>query len=149
DTTNNLEQKLISITYREPDLQVTDMIAPPQASSGETIPVKFSVTNLGTRDTRSGGWADSVFLSRDPSLNSSDLFLGSFTRSGVLAKGDSYSGELNVRLPDSITGDFHLLVYTDSAAEEDPFGTSDIGYGHHGIAFLDGASLVPWDMASI
>ena len=40
------------ITYREPDLKVTNITVPPNVTSGETIPITYTVTNQGTRATR-------------------------------------------------------------------------------------------------
>jgi hypothetical protein len=72
DTSNNLASTPIPVTYREPNLIVSDVHGPVAApSSGSTIGVTWVVTNAGTRDTREGFWIDRVYLSRDASLDSS------------------------------------------------------------------------------
>ena len=44
--------------------------------SGDMIPVTWTVTNLGNRDTREGFWLDRVYLSRSPSLDDQSYMLG-------------------------------------------------------------------------
>ena len=104
DPTNNLSRHPLTVTYREADLQVTQLTVPTTAASGEVVSVSFVVANQGTRETRQSSWKDRVFLSRDPSLDRHDLLLGEVTRQGSLAAGESYQASLDVRLPDSIDG---------------------------------------------
>src|SRR5262249_43811787 len=67
DPTNNLGAGSLPVIYREPDVQVTNLLVPQTPPhSGDAIAVTWTVTNLGTRDTREGSWKDRVFLSRDP-----------------------------------------------------------------------------------
>ena len=87
--TNNMLRGDIDVTYREPDLKITLIDLPTALTSGQSVPVSFTVTNQGTRDVRQWGWADRIYLSRDPSLDASDLQLASFTHLGGLAKGGS------------------------------------------------------------
>jgi subtilase family serine protease len=135
DPYNNLNPEPMTVTYYEPDLVVTDLTLPADAMSGQTIPVTFTVSNLGTRDTREDKWSDRVFLSRDPSLDGRDLFLGQFDREEILAIGDSYTATVEVRLPDGIEGDFYVLAFADSPAVRTPHSgsLSDIGFGLPGV----------------
>src|SRR5262249_51364 len=51
--------------------------------------------------------------------------------------------------PDDIEGDFHLIVFADSAAHEDPLRTpSDVGFNRIGIVFEQASPLAPWDLVS-
>jgi subtilase family serine protease len=112
---NNLGGAPIPVTYREPDLQVTNLVVPgTPPSSGQTIPVSFTVTNMGTRDTREAFWYDRVYLSKDPSLDNTDQMLGQFERAGILAMGQGYTRNVNVDLPDGVVGNYYILVFTDS-----------------------------------
>ena len=151
DPRNNLHSSPFSITYREADLQVTDLIVPAGADSGSTVPITFTVTNMGNRDTRQSSWSDRLFLSTDASLDGRDLYLGGHGRGGVLAIGQSYTATVDVRLPDGIDGDFYVLAYTDSAADVDRFHKgpdSSIGFGLPGVLFQKDSPLEPWDLAS-
>ncbi len=145
---NNLATAPIKINFFEPDLEVTQLKLPEKAFSGETIEVTYTVSNLGTRDTRGGSWPDRIFLSEDASLDSRDLLLATHSRRGVLEAGKSYVETVEVRLPESIEGDFHLLVYTDSAAYLDRYGRSSIGIELPGVEFERSNPLHPWDLAS-
>ena len=141
---NNLGQGAIPITYREPDLRVTDLLAPATApQSGQTVPVSWTVTNIGTRDTRQGGWMDRVYLSKDATLDSGDLFVGVDLHAGVLATGSSYSKTMNITLPEGIQGNFYLLVFVDSDTKPSSQVTSAIFPGLPGVAGAGGPAAVP------
>ncbi len=139
---DNLALEILPIQYREPDLQVTDLIVPPEpVQSGETISVQWTVTNVDSdrgRDTREHGWIDRVYLSHDGSLDENDVFLGEFVRQDPsqegLAKGDSYDVALDVALPNYIEGEYNILVFTDSNIEpprnrNTPLGVENLGEG--------------------
>ena len=149
DPTNNRYQHAFAITYREPDLRVTDLVVPAAAQTGQTVPVSFTVTNQGSRPSRSTRWDDAVFLSRDPSLDERDLMLASASHSAVLDPGQSYQQTVDVRMPDSIQGTFYLLVYTDTAARAHRTLLSDIGVGYRGLEFEAGSQLSIFDLASV
>src|SRR5207248_11298480 len=118
---------------------------------GTTVPVSFTVTNVGNRATRTGSWTDRVFISRDPSLDSGDFELAAVGRSGVLQPGQSYPVSADVRIPDGISGTFYILAYADSAAQRSRSGfpPSNIGFNLVGLEFETLNPLIPWDMASI
>ncbi len=100
-----------------PDLQVTSVMIPETAWSGQSLSVEWTVTNPGAAEANSqNGWWDSVYLSRDPYLDKQrDIALGSVLRQGVLAAGGgTYTGRLDARLPVGITGPYYVLVMTDS-----------------------------------
>ncbi|WP_013334633.1 CARDB domain-containing protein [Gloeothece verrucosa] len=129
DTSNNLNSAALAVTYREPDLQISNLTTPqtPQLS-GQTVDLSWTVTNSGTRDTRQNSWIDRVYLSRDPSLDLADVFLGEYTRRGLLAAGSSYTQNAQVTLPDGISGDFYLLVFTDSNVYEYKRGNLNLNF---------------------
>jgi hypothetical protein len=124
-----------------PDLQVTGVISSTQAFSGEPTSLTWTVSNEGVGttlqenrlilfaqsttfpsqiegenwDPLSVSWIDKVYLSLDEVLNKNeDIFLGSFVRTQALVSGESYSSTQNVTLPIGISGNFYLIVETDS-----------------------------------
>src|SRR5207244_13063542 len=98
------------------DLQVTNLVVPSVSPhSGDTITVSFTVTNVGQRDTREKDWRDRIFLSSDPSLDSSDIELDDAARNGILNVGDKYTVTRTMRLSDGISGNYYILVYTDAS----------------------------------
>ncbi|MAE65735.1 MAG: hypothetical protein CMJ18_15810, partial [Phycisphaeraceae bacterium] len=133
---NNEGSAPIAVTFREPDLVVSDLSGPAEApTAGEDIQVGWTVTNVGTRATREGSWIDRVYLSTDASLDDGDQFLGAANRFGVLDIDGSYDRSLTVALPDGIEGDFHLLAFADSnlAGPPPPDGPSvGFEFGIHG-----------------
>ena len=149
DPTNNRGVFQFPITYYEPDLQVSDIAFAEPVTSGSTIPISYTVSNLGTRATRQSTWTDRVFLSRDPSLDEKDVELASSVRARVLSIGESYERTLDVRIPDSIEGTLYLLVYADSAAERSPYKPSDIGFGLRGLEIERNQPLGIFDLASV
>ncbi len=115
DPTNNIGGGSIPVLYREPDLRVTNLVVPTTAPhAGDTIPVTWTVTNVGSRDTREGYWVDSVYLSQSPSLDDTAVSLGVVPHTSGLPMGGSYTAGLNVTLPYGIQGNYYILVYTDS-----------------------------------
>ncbi|MEZ6135593.1 MAG: CARDB domain-containing protein [Pirellulaceae bacterium] len=105
----------INVTYAEADLEISGLQAVPvDPNSGSLLDVRFTVTNNGNRTTRVDSWKDSVYLSTDLALDSYDIFLGSVSRSGELAPGESYEVVTQVRLPDNIGSTFYLAAVTDA-----------------------------------
>ncbi len=111
---NNINSASTVVTYREADLQIESATGPAATDSGSTFTVNFTATNVGTRDTRTDTWYDSVYLSTDTSIDSSDKLIGSVVHKGILAAGASYSGTITALLPDDIGGDYHLIVITNA-----------------------------------
>ncbi len=150
DPSNNLYTTAFPIEYREPDLRIDSLQIPASAKSGETVPISFTVQNVGNRQTRVGSWTDRVFISKDASLDSNDFELLSVSHNSLLNPGASYTVSTSVRLPDGIGGTFYILAYTDSAAYRDPNGQtpSDIGFYLTGTVFEANNPLAPWDLAS-
>ncbi|MCW9030677.1 MAG: hypothetical protein OQK58_04255 [Gammaproteobacteria bacterium] len=112
---NNIGSSNINIEYREPDLKVTTFeISNPAPQSGELVQITYTVTNQGTHATRTSGWKDGIYLSQDPSLDTLDRPLAWISDTPVLLEvGASYTQQVNVRIPDSIEGDFYLVIKTD------------------------------------
>ncbi len=98
-----------------PDLQVTSVVAPSQAFSGQPFTLSWTVTNEGTGNTIDETWFDQVWMSTDNDLNTSmDTFLGSFSHIGTLDPTESYSVTETVDLPIGVTGPFFFFVQTDA-----------------------------------
>ncbi len=144
NTANNVYRAEIQIAYYEPDLVLAVMNAPALGISGQSIPVTITVRNEGTRQTRAATWPDRLFLSRDPSLDRSDLYLGEVPHRSLLPKDGEYTATFDVRLPDGIEGTFYLLALVDSPAGPGS-GESDIGFGLPGVGFSENAGLPEWD----
>ena len=140
DPRNNVLAAPMPVQYYEPDLVVSDPVVPAGVTSGETVTIAFTVTNEGTRATRSDRWIDRVFLSKDPSLDRFDTMIGEtarYVRDDFLEIGESYIAAVDVRIPDGIDGDFYVLMLTDSPASPDRRIESNIGFKNQGVEFED------------
>ncbi len=117
DDGNNSERSrpsmLVELTP-PPDLQVTQIVRPTQAFSGQTINVSWTVTNLGTGPTEGDAWQDIVYLSEDSILRTSSAFrLGTFGHQGALEVDESYTLEKQFAVPQAIFGNYFIHVVTD------------------------------------
>ncbi|HAP75905.1 MAG TPA: hypothetical protein DCR14_07455, partial [Acidimicrobiaceae bacterium] len=104
--------------------------------------------------TRVSDWFDGIYLSHDASLDVRDHPLpdGTGTQSlfarmakvhpislredglpAYLKPGESYTATATFRLPESIGGDYHLIVYADTAFLADGRTPSDIRDGLVGV----------------
>jgi RHS repeat-associated protein len=116
-----------------PDLAVSNVQTPPDAFSGQTMNVSWTVTNQGTgiaigQALRGGGaatgpylptlpadstWTDEVFMSPDATLDSKAVALGTFTHDGALEPAGSYTDSEQLNLPVGVSGSFYFIVQTD------------------------------------
>ncbi len=113
-----------------PNLEVTSISLPTASNiqSGQPVTFSWTVTNAGQAPTNVSSWSDRVVLSLDSTYgNSDDIQLGVFRHTGVLNPGDSYTSTQTVNLPDGISGNYYLIVQTDSNQEvnENAIGRGD------------------------
>ncbi|MEM7374104.1 MAG: CARDB domain-containing protein [Bacteroidota bacterium] len=95
------------------DLKVMDVQAPQTGISGQPITVAWTISNEGIGQTLVDTWTDRIFLSSDFVLDSSDIILGSYSRSGGLNAGETYTDSLSIELPIEADGNYLLLLKTD------------------------------------
>jgi subtilase family serine protease len=107
---NNLSQpKAINIASFAPDLRVTQITVPPIVNNG-SMPMSWTVKNLGTAATTQTAWTDRVFLyNGDQVIN-----LGFFDHQGALSINGEYTQNQVVQIPLFLEGSFHIVVRTDS-----------------------------------
>jgi hypothetical protein len=119
-----------------PDLTIAGSIGTPNISTGGTLPLSWTVSNISPSFAARSPWVDGVYLSNDDKLsssityasngnqpfnfsndqlNNSDLFLTSqdFAQ-GDLAAGTSYTiNNQNIVLPTGVFGKKYILFLTD------------------------------------
>ncbi|HVX09989.1 MAG TPA: CARDB domain-containing protein [Pirellulales bacterium] len=120
-----------------PDLATTSVQAPSQVFSGQTATVTWSVANQGTgvavgqplhvgfaptqpnvpATPSQSTWQESIYMSTTQSIDGSAILLDTFTHSGALPPGDSYTESDTVRLPVGVSGKYYFLVQTNSASQ--------------------------------
>ena len=91
-----------------PDLSVSGIAASASAGPGQQVPVGWTLANAGNA-TAVGPWSEQVFLATDIS-GSNPVLLSSSTFAGQLAAGQSDSRLSTVQIPQSMSGDFWLVV---------------------------------------
>ncbi|KAL3876028.1 hypothetical protein ACJMK2_033915 [Sinanodonta woodiana] len=116
---NNLLQSLRSVNVLltpPPDLRVIGVKAPLRSFSGRSISVHWTVVNSGTGMTPSteSHWYDRIYLSNDQILDSSDVILETVANYQIMSPTEQYSKSQWVQIPEYITGNFWILVKTDS-----------------------------------
>ncbi|MBD2281359.1 CARDB domain-containing protein, partial [Aphanizomenon flos-aquae] len=117
DNTNNIVMAgtPITISSRPADLIVSATTSN-TAEAGKSLRVNWTVTNQGIGDTAVSSWTDRVLLSSDNVTgNADDIFLGEFTRNGLLNVGESYTRSEVLNLPFTVVGDYKLFVITDNS----------------------------------
>ena len=93
-------------------LDVSDVTADPTALSGQPINLSWTVANNGIGSTDKVQWSDNVYVSSDPTGATGMQFLESFTHVGALGVGDGYTRDVQVTLPEDLSGTQYLFVET-------------------------------------
>ncbi|MFM6436862.1 MAG: Calx-beta domain-containing protein, partial [Microcystis panniformis] len=96
------------------DLQVTSVNVPTTAKAGQQATFNWTVTNAGTGATDTPTWYDRLYLSKDTTLSSGDIYLGQAVNPSYLANNESYAQSLTVTLPNSLDGQYYAIVNTDA-----------------------------------
>lgn len=100
-----------------PDLQVSNIILPPSAVTGDKLSVTWTVTNEGASTPTNNYWIDSLFISPDAVFNrNTAIFLGTryFTNGINFAPGNSYQITLDKTIKNEWVGEYYLFVTTDA-----------------------------------
>lgn len=111
------------------DLAITNVLAPTTAQSGGTFRFEWTVGNFGTALPTVSQWDDKILLSvNDRFGDADDIQLGTFTHTGALQPGQTYTAEADIRLPELLSGTYHVLVKTDlrNVVFENIFDTNNI-----------------------
>ena len=116
---NNVTARAITVTpYVAPDLVVSSILVPPQATIGSTFSITYTVTNQGgATPVLQSGWNDLVYFSVEPYLDlSADRYIGSVRHTGGLSANGSYTNTLTFQVPNNLPGDsYYVFVVTDPA----------------------------------
>ncbi|MFM2004219.1 MAG: hypothetical protein RI963_3645, partial [Planctomycetota bacterium] len=116
---NNTVASPLRVTLATPpDLQVTQIVAPPRVRAGQAFEISYTVQNFGgVTPPAQAAWDDLVYLSRDRFLDlRSDRFLGQVRHTTGLAGGASYTQRRSFQAPagfDDETEEYYLFVITD------------------------------------
>ena len=95
------------------DLQVTDIVVPATARSGEPITISWTVSNASQTEPAIGTWSDTAYLSTDATWDLHDVPIGRLSHSGTLNPGESYTLSLDTLMPPATPGQYRVIVRTD------------------------------------
>jgi hypothetical protein len=108
EANNFAELTVVSASTDYPDLVVTNISGPASGLPGQSVPVVWTVRNLGPAAAR-GSWSEQIFLSND-TVPGSDTYLRGVGIVEPLAPGASITRTQQVTLPTLGTGaKFYLL----------------------------------------
>ena len=100
-------------TVTHADIKPTLISAPDTAMSGTSIPITWSVTNLGTKGTTTN-WKDKFYLSDNPTFEGyQDQLIGEFEHTDSLAGDATIQRELDLQLPEDAIGNKYILIVSD------------------------------------
>jgi len=103
------------------DLLASQVTGPLSAFGGETISIRWAVTNIGPGVTSTKGgigvasWVDRIVLSPDTVFgDADDVVLAEVPHAGGLASGAGYTGAADVYVPPTLFGNYSLSVLADA-----------------------------------
>ena len=118
DETNNITRSTSFLikSFPKPDLNLTIFGGSDSASSGKPYSINYQVQNIGNGITLTSYWFDVIYLSADTILDKfEDILVTRINRSEPLAPGASYQRNLQVTIPDGVSGDYYLIIKCDSS----------------------------------
>lgn len=137
DETNNYTPLPIHVSLypaNNPDLRVDSVnVTGSDINAGQPVHVEWQVSNQGNAPAQGASWADTIYLCASPTLDlAHDIPLGNKPHSASLAQTDHYNETLDVTLPLCISGQYYIVVYTDSTsriveAESENNNTNNFG----------------------
>ena len=114
---NEFDAVAISVTAsapNQPDLAASQVEAPFEAWTNQTIDVTWLVKNLGSLTTGSVKWTDRVYLSPNPTLDVLSVSLKEdHANVSSLVPGQSYAGKASTTIPHGLKGNYYYYVFAD------------------------------------
>ncbi|MGZ3537902.1 MAG: S8 family serine peptidase [Thermodesulfobacteriota bacterium] len=140
DSRTSFVMKLFSITVKEVDLIITSVSGPTSAGLGEQIAVTATVKNQGTGD--SGGFYASVYLSTDPTINTSDRAITTFYVS-PLAAGAQRTYTVKPVIPTIVApGSYYLGAIADTGKQVGESNENNNSFAGNQISIVSKVDLI-------
>ncbi len=123
-TNNDTRAVASNVTNVPADLVVSNIVVPPTSFSGETTNVTWTVTNNGG-DVYAGTqrWLDYIYVSPDPTFIRGRATLAAVvphSNAAGLLHGQSYTATTGITLPEGISGQRYVYVFTATPNPADP-----------------------------
>ena len=155
ETNNRANSDNLQINLRaRPDLRVTRVESPVSITAGTIVDVSFTVANVGSADTPSGGsrWLDRVWLSSSSSQTTGAFLLGELPNQSALgfpgtATGQptEYRSQASYLIPRGISGNWFIVVEADANNAVDEFPSDNNNRNASAIA-IDANPVPPPDL---
>ena len=133
---NNNRVRSSQITVTAPDLQVTQLSAPEQITSGYPLNLSYTLTNQGDGAIVNKSVTDKIFVSASGSMADA-IRIDSLRRNVNLAVGQSMTVMRNEIVPTGLSdGTYHLMIVTDFYNDINESDESNNTYSYHPMAVL-------------
>ena len=96
------------------DLDVTTITIPGASVAGNDVSFSYSVTNVSAFATPIAAWTDTVYLSKDGTLDAGDIVLTRVAHNGTLGANGTYTANVTVPLVGALPDNYRLIVVADS-----------------------------------
>ncbi|MCD4680911.1 MAG: hypothetical protein K8S00_11040 [Bacteroidales bacterium] len=111
---NNISRSNSTIDIIRADLAVTLIEFDPQAQSGNSSTIRWTVINNGPGAIVNSFWNDMVMLSKSPIYQAdSVIVLGIIDIDTTVIPGDGYVKNHSFVFPEILSGNYYIYVYTD------------------------------------
>jgi hypothetical protein len=114
--TNNVNFNHNPIQLNKPDLSVSQIIPPLSFNSRQAAVFEWKIKNTGLGQILNKKWTDKIYLSKSGVFYiDSVIEIGSLTYiQPMLISGDSVLKSQTVNIPDILSGDYYVYIYTDA-----------------------------------
>ena len=123
DASDNVYAHAITLDALDVDLVVSDISTAAEVIAGQSVEVRWTITNQGT-EAATGPWTDAVYFSSDGAIGN-DTFAGFFSFNGTLGPGQSIERIQQISVPANLEGNVQVVVQTDAGAQLLEYGAED------------------------
>jgi RHS repeat-associated protein len=99
------------------NLGVDSINIPATGIAGQNVSLDYTVRNNASSATTATSWVDTVYLSKDGTVDSSDIVLTHVPHNGALAGNATYTSNVTVPLAAALPDSYRLIVVTDSRGQ--------------------------------
>ncbi len=110
---NNTLRSLSTISVANPNLIVTSVSYPSTSNSGQSININWSTKNSGNGKLYYSNISDKIYLSSSSVFHPDSVqMLGIKNYSTSLLSGDSIVNQMNISIPNGISGNYYIFIHT-------------------------------------
>ncbi len=102
--------EVVDDSLQYPDLRTTDIDLPDVLVVGGSVSVNYTVSNIGDSSITGSVWTDSIYLSTDPFLDTTDVLLSSSEIEEEVPVDGSYDGSIDVTIPPVTNGLYYIIL---------------------------------------